>query len=671
MRHIAALGHNMTAALLPNAKAQFIDSTGKPLAGGKVYFYVPNTSTLKDTYQDAAQTILNTNPIILDANGQAIIWGVGVYRQVVYDQFNNLIWDQITEDISGGLIGNFSDDVFIAGVDFTPGTTTQLTLSANFGSLDNIWVFFNGVYQGSDTLQSLVGNVLTFPTPIPAGVDHVYVKGGTTVSIGVPGDGTVGDKQLQWGPTLRRNFQSVAALRSVNSAAYVSARTIGYYGPNSRGGSDYDVDSTDTTSADNGGTIIVDALNRRWKINQTFPVSVLQFGAKGDGVTDDTVAIQNAINATVGAKLYIPRGTPIGGPTFFDNPYIISSSLVLNSTSGGHFIYGDGYRWDFGFGPVGGTLIKNTNTSAANAFNITAGKNGLNVIQDLGVLGNSLSGAGIYCQDVYNTIIRQVLVNNHGGNGIQMVKSFNSHIYNCLIVNIRNNGIYWNGLANGVSTRDTVITGCNVADGGYACMLIDGVGGNSLACVVDGCTFEPNVGVPSTFGLVAKGTNGLVLTGNYFEIFPSPGRVFYGDSTLRGFDVQGNYFQDGIVEFAQATFGTIDNNVFQRDTITTTLVVSPPGTGDNQVRVGRGNIFLNGATNGAPASFGIATLSGGVALVPNANASAGLPVQVTRTQAGGTLGQLFVGTVTNGTSFELRSDNAGDTSVLLWHYPGY
>ena len=135
----------MTAALLPNAKAQFIDSTGKPLVGGKVYFYIPNTSTLKDTYQDAAQTILNPNPVILDANGQAIIWGVGAYRQVVYDQYNNLIWDQITEDVSSGLVGNFVDDVFISGTGFTPGTTTQLTLSSNYGSVDNVWLFFDGV----------------------------------------------------------------------------------------------------------------------------------------------------------------------------------------------------------------------------------------------------------------------------------------------------------------------------------------------------------------------------------------------------------------------------------------------------------------------------------------------------------------------------------------------
>jgi hypothetical protein len=86
----------MTATLLPNAKQQFLDTNGRPLAGGQVYFYIPNTSTLKNTWQDAGQTVLNTNPVVLDANGQAIIYGNGQYREVVYDVHGNLIWDQLT-----------------------------------------------------------------------------------------------------------------------------------------------------------------------------------------------------------------------------------------------------------------------------------------------------------------------------------------------------------------------------------------------------------------------------------------------------------------------------------------------------------------------------------------------------------------------------------------------
>ncbi len=86
----------MTASILPNGLNQFIDINGNPLVGGTVTFYQPDSLILKDTWQDSDQTILNTNPIILDSRGQAIIYGYGVYRQRVKDELGNLIWDAET-----------------------------------------------------------------------------------------------------------------------------------------------------------------------------------------------------------------------------------------------------------------------------------------------------------------------------------------------------------------------------------------------------------------------------------------------------------------------------------------------------------------------------------------------------------------------------------------------
>ena len=60
-------------------------------------------------------------------------------------------------------------------------------------------------------------------------------------------------------------------------------------------------------------------------------VSVKDFGAVGDGVTDDTTAIQAAVNATItnsGGNLFLPSGT-----------YLISSALSIPSSSGWR-IYG-------------------------------------------------------------------------------------------------------------------------------------------------------------------------------------------------------------------------------------------------------------------------------------------------------------------------------------------
>lgn len=104
---------------LPNGKTQFLSATGAPYAGGSVYHYIPATGTLKDTYQDSAATILNTNPVILDASGDAVILGVGSYRQVLFDSIGNQIWDQVT------LVPGLSDlgAMPIAGGTFTGAVT--------------------------------------------------------------------------------------------------------------------------------------------------------------------------------------------------------------------------------------------------------------------------------------------------------------------------------------------------------------------------------------------------------------------------------------------------------------------------------------------------------------------------------------------------------------------
>ena len=93
------------ATQLGPGKIQFTDGNGKPYAGGSVYFYIPATTTLKNTWQDAAQTVLNTNPVILDGDGRAIIFGSGAYRQQLYDANSNLVWDQLTYSPATDAVG--------------------------------------------------------------------------------------------------------------------------------------------------------------------------------------------------------------------------------------------------------------------------------------------------------------------------------------------------------------------------------------------------------------------------------------------------------------------------------------------------------------------------------------------------------------------------------------
>lgn len=62
------------ASLSPTPKLQFFGTDGLPLVGGKLYTYSAGTTTPLATYVDHTGTTTNTNPIILDSNGQANVW---------------------------------------------------------------------------------------------------------------------------------------------------------------------------------------------------------------------------------------------------------------------------------------------------------------------------------------------------------------------------------------------------------------------------------------------------------------------------------------------------------------------------------------------------------------------------------------------------------------------
>lgn len=88
----------MNGYLIPPGKSTYVDSNGRPLMGGKIHFYDAGTQTPRNTWKDVLKTVLNTNPVILDARGQASIYGEGTYRQVLTDSAGNLIFDQVIND---------------------------------------------------------------------------------------------------------------------------------------------------------------------------------------------------------------------------------------------------------------------------------------------------------------------------------------------------------------------------------------------------------------------------------------------------------------------------------------------------------------------------------------------------------------------------------------------
>lgn len=139
------------ATLLPLAEQTFLDNNGAPLTGGRVFFYIPNTLTPKATYQNSTGSVSNSNPVILDGAGRAIIYGSGQYRQRVYDVNGNLIWDQLTADTSGGatyswagISAGTANAQTITAPNFTQGDGQQIGFIAGLSNSSAFTVIVNG-----------------------------------------------------------------------------------------------------------------------------------------------------------------------------------------------------------------------------------------------------------------------------------------------------------------------------------------------------------------------------------------------------------------------------------------------------------------------------------------------------------------------------------------------
>lgn len=190
----------LPATLLPNGEQQFIDGNGAPYGLGTVCFYVPNTNTPKQTWQDPGTTVLNTSPCItLDANGRAVIYGIGQYSQKLFDLNGVLIWNKLTNSTGDSGSGtpptpiNASATISFCGGEFSinnaSGEPIVLTLPGNPNPGDSCYF-----YDSSDTAGTL-------PITLNAG-SNSFIYGGNTFtwtaqggSFGVTWFGDVG----KWG----------------------------------------------------------------------------------------------------------------------------------------------------------------------------------------------------------------------------------------------------------------------------------------------------------------------------------------------------------------------------------------------------------------------------------------------------------------------------------------
>lgn len=337
--------------------AQFFNNDGVPLSGGLINTYLAGTNTPQATYTTNAGTIPHSNPIVLDSAGRVPTGEIWLTDGISY-KF-------VLKDSTGALLATY-DNIVGINSNFLNYSASQEIQTATAGQ--TVFNLTTMVYQpGTNSLSVFVDGVNQYGP----GAQYAYVETDSDTVTFVSG--------LHVGASVK--FTTTA----INSASYGNAFQISYTPPFT-------------------GSV---ATNVGLKLAQT--VSVKDFGAVGDGSTNDRAAIQAALNAST--SVYFP--TP-------SVSYYISDSVTPQSNT---LIYGDGFS----------THIQVPDGSV-NCFYVNGGS-GV-IIRDLKISTVSQTNAtaykcGVLVNNSSNVLIENVLMFNMGHWGVSLYNSGNSIVRGC------------------------------------------------------------------------------------------------------------------------------------------------------------------------------------------------------------------------------------------------
>lgn len=480
-------------------RAQFFSNSGRPLVGGRIHTYVAGSSTRARTYQDAANVQINTNPIILDARGEAAIYlAEGVeYKFVVEDSTGALIMTQ--EPVYGAIWPNASEWPSDATLSYQYMTEAKAAASASgpikfyntkaqadaaIGTMANgdiIEVSQDETRAGARTRYKVQAGALVFVINLDQ--MRIDLANDTDPTKGAALTGYDGGS-VQAVLDDAKPMQGYAALRAYSGRAtgvrITSAGIAGFFQRS----------ETDTTSADNGGTVIVDASDRRWKRLYTGFVDVHWFGAIGDGVADDHAAVQAAITAVknaLGGGVWFPTGT-----------YKLSATLVIPEDWPIALI-GEG---------VDATILKYT--GASNALSMRRTGSGSVVkcgIEQMRITGNADAVIGLDLYFAYACFVKNVLFDGFR-TGISVEQSWSLHFDMVHAVSCTEDGVYLAAESNNIK-----FTACEFYNCGRAGAYVIG----SRAVTFDTCTLETNAYGAVVTSNAARPSHGVAFTGCYIE----------------------------------------------------------------------------------------------------------------------------------------------------------
>lgn len=158
----------------PTPVFRWTDNNGNPAVGWQVETYIAGSSTPVDTYTDATGTAENTNPIILDARGEANIWldPAISYKYVIKNSLG-VVQDTIDQiqagsGGSGGLTRVYYNDSSSIAYSGLGTLATPLSSAVKLSTQPNnaLQVRADGLYAmaigggGSVAWGSITGNIL-------------------------------------------------------------------------------------------------------------------------------------------------------------------------------------------------------------------------------------------------------------------------------------------------------------------------------------------------------------------------------------------------------------------------------------------------------------------------------------------------------------------------------